>query len=269
MAYNEKGGTAVSVAIKNLSFSYGSHEVLKDVSFSVKDGEILSVLGCNGAGKSTLLRCVLGLMPKYGGSIEINGRDIQGMSPYEMSRQIAYIPQSHYHAFNFSVLNMVLMGTSSQVSAFSPPKKQQKMIAEDAMERMGIAHLAKKSFSNISGGERQLTLIARALAQDVRLLVMDEPTANLDYGNQLRVMEQAKSLAGEGYTIIQSSHHPEQAYLFSDHIIALKNGAVLGDGLPAKIISKELMQDLYNADVKVHSLYNDRMRVLIPMQIIK
>ena len=259
----------MSIEVKNLSFSYSTQAVLKNVTFSVNDGELLSILGCNGAGKSTLLRCILGLLSEYEGTIELNDRNIRGMSPSEMAKQIAYIPQSHYQAFNFSVYNMVLMGTSSQVSAISSPGKNQKMRAEDAMERMGISHLGKKSFSNISGGERQLTLIARALAQDAKLLVMDEPTANLDYGNQLRVMEQAKSLAGEGYTVIQSTHNPEQAYLFSDHILALKNGEIVGDGSPADIITEKLMRALYNADTEVQSMYNDKVRVFIPKLVIK
>lgn len=259
----------MSIEVKNLRFSYSTQAVLKNVTFSVNDGELLSILGCNGAGKSTLLRCILGLLSEYEGTIELNDRNIRGMSPSEMAKQIAYIPQSHYQAFNFSVYNMVLMGTSSQVSAISSPGKNQKMRAEDAMERMGISHLGKKSFSNISGGERQLTLIARALAQDAKLLVMDEPTANLDYGNQLRVMEQAKSLAGEGYTVIQSTHNPEQAYLFSDHILALKNGEIVGDGSPADIITEKLMRALYNADTEVQSMYNDKVRVFIPKLVIK
>ena len=259
----------MSIEVKNLRFSYSTQAVLKNVTFSVNDGELLSILGCNGAGKSTLLRCILGLLSEYEGTIELNDRNIRGMSPSEMAKQIAYIPQSHYQAFNFSVYNMVLMGTSSQVSAISSPGKNQKMRAEDAMERMGISHLGKKSFSNISGGERQLTLIARALAQNAKLLVMDEPTANLDYGNQLRVMEQAKSLAGEGYTVIQSTHNPEQAYLFSDHILALKNGEIVGDGSPADIITEKLMRALYNADTEVQSMYNDKVRVFIPKLVIK
>ncbi len=258
----------MSIAVKNLSFSYDTHTVLRNVSFDAEDGELMSILGCNGAGKSTLLRCMLGLFSTYGGSIEVNGKNVREISSAELARQIAYIPQLHYPAFNYSVFNMVLMGTSSQLSAITRPGTIQKRRAKDALERMGIAHLSKKSFSRISGGERQLTLIARALAQNTKLLVMDEPTANLDYGNQLRVMEQAKSLVKDGYTVIQSTHNPEQAYLFSDHILALKNGTVVGNGLPAEIITAELMQELYTADVEVQSLCNDRVRVFVPKQAI-
>lgn len=258
----------MSIAVKNLCFSYDSNQVLKDVSFTAENGELLSVLGCNGAGKSTLLRCILGLFSAYEGSIEVNGKNIRSMSAAEMARQIAYIPQSHYQAFNYSVFNMVLMGTSSQVSAITQPGSLQKKRAEDALARMGISHLSKKSFAYISGGERQLTLIARALAQNAKLLVLDEPTANLDYGNQLRVMEQAKSLIKDGYTVIQTTHNPEQAFLYSDHVLALKNGEVVGNGTPAEIITAELMQKLYNADIEVKSLYNDKVRVFIPKQVI-
>lgn len=258
----------MSIAVKNLSFSYDANQVLKDVSFTAENGELLSILGCNGAGKSTLLRCMLGLFSAYEGSIEVNDKNIRSMSAAEMARQIAYIPQSHYQAFNYSVFNMVLMGTSSQVSAITQPGSLQKKRAEDALERMGISHLSKKSFAYISGGERQLTLIARALAQNAKLLVLDEPTANLDYGNQLRVMEQAKSLIKDGYTIIQTTHNPEQAFLYSDHVLALKNGEVVGNGTPAEIITAEMMQELYNVNIEVQSLYNDKVRVFIPKQLI-
>jgi len=258
----------MSIAVKNLSFSYDANQVLKNVSFTAENGELLSILGCNGAGKSTLLRCMLGLFSAYEGSIEVNGKNIRSISAAEMARQIAYIPQSHYQAFNYSVFNMVLMGTSSQVSAITQPGNLQKKRTEDALERMGISHLSKKSFAYISGGERQLTLIARALAQNAKLLVLDEPTASLDYGNQLRVMEQAKSLIKDGYTVIQTTHNPEQAFLYSDHVLALKNGEVVGNGTPAEIITAELMQKLYNVNIEVHSLYDDKVRVFIPKQVI-
>ena len=256
------------LAVKDLCFSYDANPVLKNVSFQADEGAFVSIIGSNGAGKSTLLRCILGLLSSYTGQIELGGKNTRGMPAADMARQIAYIPQSHYQAFNFTVFNMVLMGTSSQVSAISTPQNAQKMKAADALARMGISHLAKKSFTNISGGERQLTLIARALAQNAKLLVMDEPTANLDYGNQLRVMAQAKSLVREGYTVLQTTHNPEHAYLFSDQVLALQDGAVVGNGPPAEIITAKLLRTLYNVDIQVQSLCDDKVRVFIPTQFI-
>lgn len=254
----------MSIKISNLCFSYAKQPVLKDVSIDVKYGELMSILGPNGVGKSTLFKCILGLLKNYTGLIKVDGTDIRNLSAGKMAKLISYIPQSNYPSFNYSVFDMVLMGTTSQVSAiFSPGKKQRDQVL-CSLHRLGITHLASKSYAQISGGERQLTLIARALVQDARVLILDEPTSSLDYGNQLLVMAQIKSLAADGYTVVQSTHNPEQAFLFSDHILALKDGSVLADGPPAKIVTPELMRSLYGTEIEVHSIHNDRIRVCVP-----
>ena len=134
---------------------------------------------------------------------------------------------------------------------------------------MGIDHLKDNCFHKLSGGEQQLVLIARALAQDAPILMLDEPTANLDFGNQLLVLQQVQKLAREGYTVIQTTHHPEQCYLYSDRILALKDGRVVADGKPAQVLTGEMMKTLYNADVHVVSLYEDTARVCIPAEFAK
>jgi len=254
----------MSFEVKDLCFSYGSQAVLNQLSFTVQSGEFLSILGRNGAGKSTLLRCMLGLNPKYTGTIMMDGKDIKTLSNSQLARHIAYIPQAHYQAFSYSVFTMVLMGTSSQVSALSSPGSAQKKRAEDALARVGIARLAKKSFAHISGGERQLVLIARALAQDAKTLILDEPTAHLDYGNQLRVMQQLRSLVDDGYTVISSTHSPEHAFLFSHHVLVLKDGTAWVFGLPSDTITSGLIKELYDADVEENNLHDGRVRVFVP-----
>lgn len=255
--------------IENLHFSYGNHEVLKGVSFGVEDRGFVSLLGPNGAGKSTLFRCMLGLLEPSAGSVHICGRDIRNMPPAELSHRVAYIPQSHTPVFNFSVFDMVLMGTTAQMPRFAAPGKKQKELAEAAMERMGISHLKNRGCSNISGGERQLALIARAIAQQAKILVMDEPSASLDYGNKLRVMETVKSLTQDDYTIIQSTHDPDQAYLYSDQILALYDGKVLACGTPRDTVSSELISALYGVDVEVCSMHGDDVRVCVPAHLAK
>jgi len=254
----------MSFEVTNLCFSYGCQEVLNDLSFTAQSGEFLSILGPNGAGKSTLLRCMLGLNSRYTGTITMDGKDIKTLSHSRLARQIAYIPQAHYQAFSYSVFTMVLMGTSSQVSAISSPGSAQRKCVDNALERMGIPHLAEKSFARISGGERQLVLIARALAQDAKTLILDEPTANLDYGNQLRVMEQSRSLVDDGYTIISSTHNPEQAFLFSDHVLVLKDGTAWAFGSPNDTITSGMIKELYNADVEEKNLHDGKVRVFVP-----
>lgn len=255
--------------VENLCFSYGSHEVLKGVSFNAKLGEFISVLGPNGVGKSTLFRCMLGLLNPTGGSVSIGGRDIQTMTAAELSKCVAYIPQSHNPVFNFSVFDMVLMGTTAQLGRFASPGKAQEHLADAALERMGISHLRDRGCGHISGGERQLVLIARAIAQQAKILVMDEPSANLDFGNKMRVMKTVKSLTDDGYTIIQSTHDPDQAYLYSDKILALFGGKVCAWGTPQDTISNSLVSTLYGVDVEVCSMRDDQIRVCVPADIHK
>ncbi len=258
----------MSIVVSDLSFSYGSHEVLKNVSFRAEAGQLLSVLGPNGVGKSTLFQCMLKLLSGYSGRITMDGTDIRTLDAGAMAKKIAYIPQAHAPVFDFSVFDVVLMGTSAQVSDVCIPGKTQVRLAERSMERVGISHLKQRGYLQISGGERQLVLIARALAQDAKVLVMDEPTSSLDYGNQIRVLSQIKKLAGEGYTVVLSTHNPDQAFLFADRVLALSDGRVLLQGRPNDVISDELMKRLYNIDVEVHSLYMDRVRVCVPKSMI-
>jgi len=259
----------VRMKIEDLHFSYGSHQVLKGVSFGVEDSGFISLLGPNGAGKSTLFRCMLGLLEPSGGSVHICGRNIRAMPAAELAHRVAYIPQSHSPVFNFSVFDVVLMGTTSQLSRFASPGKKQEQLAEAAMERIGIAHLKNRGCGNISGGERQLALIARAIAQQAKILVMDEPSASLDYGNKLRVMETVKGLTREGYTVIQSTHDPDQAYLYSDKIIALFDGKIIASGTPRETISSGLISTLYGVDVEVCSMHRDDVRVCVPAHLTK
>jgi iron complex transport system ATP-binding protein len=254
----------LSIQVNNLSFSYGDNLVLKDVSFTANDGELMAVLGPNGVGKSTLFRCMLGLLREYRGETLIDGESTRNMSARELARRVAYIPQSHYPAFNYSVFDMILMGTIAQVSGVSSPGKRQIDLVNRAMDRLKISHLRNRGYTQISGGERQLTLIARALAQEAKVLIMDEPTSNLDYGNQLRVMAEIKSLAEEGYTIIESSHSPDQAFMYADRILAILDGQVLALGSPRETINRELIRKLYGVDVEIHSFRNDSVRICVP-----
>ena len=254
----------MSVEVKNLSFSYGDRSVLHDISFTVKEGEFLSILGPNGVGKSTLFRCILGLLSGYTGQVLVDGVDTRSFSVREAAKHIAYIPQSSHPIFNYSVSDIVLMGRTSGLSTFRSPRKADTDICHWAMEKVGITRLQDRCFHRLSGGEQQLVLIARALVQKAPILMLDEPTANLDFGNQLLVLEQAQNLAREGYTVIQTTHHPEQSYMFSDRILAIQNGRVLSEGRPADVLTPEVMRKLYGVDVEIVSLYNDHARICVP-----
>jgi len=259
----------MSIEVRNLSFSYGDRAVLHDISFSVGRGEFLSILGPNGAGKSTLFRCVLGLLSGYTGQVLVDGVDTKTFSVREAARHIAYIPQSSRPVFHFSVFDIVLMGTTSGMNPLRSPSKKDSDRCRWALEKVGISHLSARCYHRLSGGEQQLVLLARALVQNAPILMLDEPTANLDFGNQLLVLRQARSLAQEGYTVIQTTHHPEQSYLFSDRILAIQNGQVLTEGSPQAVLTEPTINALYHVDVEVLSLYADQARVCIPRQVIQ
>lgn len=250
--------------VKDLTYSYRNIKVLDKVSFAVEDSELLCILGPNGAGKSTMFKCILQLLKGYKGEILLDNKKLKEYKIQELARIVAYIPQSHNPVFSYSVTEMVLMGTASQNSPLSKPTKSQINIVEESLEKIGISYLKDRSFVNLSGGERQLVLIARALAQKAKILVMDEPTSDLDYGNQIRVLNTVKELTKEGYTIIQSTHNPDQAFLYADKVLALYNHKVLSFGTPKYIINSGLIKKLYNVDVELNSLYDDKIRICIP-----
>ena len=256
----------MSIRIENLSFSYGDKEVLNNISLEIKEGMLTSIIGPNGVGKSTLFKCLLGINKKYSGNVYINGQDIRQLGYDKLSRLIAYIPQANYTAFNYSVLDMVLMGMTAQIAFGGSPKKKHIDFAKECMEKVGILHLSHRNYGNLSGGEQQLVLVARALAQNTKTLIMDEPTSNMDYGNQIKVLRRVKELTKLGYTILQSTHNPDQAFIFSEEVIAIKSGRVLEFGEPNKVITEELITNLYNIDVTIESLQNDKIRVCIPKE---
>ena len=254
----------MKLEVSNLSFSYGDKVILKDIHFCVSSGCFCSLLGSNGVGKTTLMKCLLGIYRDYGGCITIDGEDLRFDKPKDLARKMAYIPQSHAPAFHYSVLDMTLMGTTSAMTAFANPKEREVSVAREALRQLQIGHLEQRDFMKISGGEQQLVLIARALAQEARVLIMDEPTANLDYGNQIRVLEQMKRLTKSGYTVFQSTHQPEQAYLYGDQILAIKDGKVYGNGPPKQIMNEQLVQDLYGVETKEFRFMEDQIRVYVP-----
>ena len=241
----------MSIEIRNLSFAYSLREVLREVSLVAEQGQLLAVLGPNGVGKTTLFRCILGLQTHYTGTILIDGVDARTFSARELAHRVAYIPQTHGMAFGYSVQDMVLMGTTHSVSTMSIPKQKELDLANAALEKLGISSLTHANFAKLSGGEQQMVLIARALAQNTKILLMDEPTASLDYGNQSLVLRQVRALADNGYTILLSTHNPQHALWYADSVLALFNGTVAAFGPSCKVVNAALIRMLYGVDAKL------------------
>ncbi|MGD9559340.1 MAG: ABC transporter ATP-binding protein [Oscillospiraceae bacterium] len=255
----------MSIEVKNLSFAYDTRPILKDISFTAPGGQLLAVLGPNGAGKSTLFKCLLGLLSGYTGQTLLDGVPMHTLSPAALARTIAYVPQSHYPSFNYSVFDMVLMGTTAQVSSISTPGEEQVRRSMAALEKLGIEHLKDRGYMHLSGGEQQLVLLARAMAQQAKLLIMDEPTSNLDYGNQLRVLQQTKALTRDGYAIVQSTHNPDHAFLFADRVLAIADAQVIAYGPPAEVLTSQLIYQLYGVHVEVEQRGPGQRNICIPM----
>ncbi|NLN60564.1 MAG: ABC transporter ATP-binding protein [Deltaproteobacteria bacterium] len=251
------------IEARDVTFAYDSRPVLRDVSLTVRRGEVISLLGPNGSGKSTLLKVLLGLLRPARGSVRLKGTEIGRIDPRAVARQIAYVPQSHRGAFSYKVIDVVLMGRLPHKPFFFSYSGKDRDIAHEKMARLSIAHLAERPYTELSGGERQLTLIARAMTQGAEIFVLDEPATGLDYGNQLRLLEEIIKLAREGYTFIKSTHSPEHAFWLGDRSVMMKDGAVIGDGRTASVVTNESLFALYQARVSVVRI-NGSFRVCVP-----
>ena len=205
----------VILSVKDLSFSYGSHKALDSVRFEMRRGEILCVMGPNGSGKSTLIDCVMGIHRPERGTILLDGKDVLAYSRQEIAQHAAYVPQNHSVAFPYTVRETVMMGRTAYLPAFGSPRAEDEALAEEAMRRIGISQLADRPYGSISGGELRLVLLARALCQQTPLVLMDEPTAHLDYRNELRFLETICELSKtDGISVLIATHAPDQAFFF-------------------------------------------------------
>ena len=236
---------------KHLDFGYHDHRVGSDVSLALEAGEVLCLLGPNGSGKTTLFKTLLGLLPSQGGEVLIDEVDLRARARDEVARLVSYVPQAHAAFFPFTVEEVVLMGRTAHLGLFSSPSRRDREAAQAAIARMRLAHLAGAVYTRISGGERQLTLIARALAQEARVVVMDEPTANLDFGNQVRVLQHIQSLAQSGIGVLLSTHDPDQAFLCARRVAMLHQGRLAHMGTPDEVITAESLKQIYGVDVVV------------------
>ena len=242
------------LGVKDLAFGFPGRTVGSDVSFTLGAGEVMCVLGPNGGGKTTLFRTLLGLLTPHGGGITLEEKDLQSFSRAEIARRVGYVPQGHSAYFAYTVREFVLMGRTAHLGAFASPAKKDALVADRAMQSLGIADLADKPVTEISGGERQLALVARALAQEPRLLVLDEPTASLDFGNQVRVLEKISALASSGIAVLFSSHDPDHAFLCAQRALLLAEGRVLEIGAPRDVIRPDTLERMYRVSVQVMPL---------------
>lgn len=243
---------------RGVSFGFPGRTVGRNVSLALGAGEVMCVLGPNGGGKTTLFRTLLGLLPAHGGKILFDGAALESLSRGEVARLAGYVPQGHTAYFAYTLRQFVLMGRTARIGAFAVPGPADRRLADDALDSLGIAGLAERPINEVSGGERQLALVARALTQQPKLLVMDEPTASLDFGNQVRVLERILALAASGIAILFSSHDPDHAFLGAQRTLLLAEGHVLESGAPRDVVRAETLQRLYGVPVEVVAVAGGR-----------
>lgn len=252
-AFSLSGGAAAGVAplqVRRLAIGYPGHRVGRDISLDLHKGEVLCLLGPNGSGKSTLFRTLMGLLPMRSGQVLLHGRPLSDWSRGGLARRMAYVPQAQADAFPFTVEDVVLMGRLSHLGVWSSPGRADRQHALQCLIDMGVASLRRRAYTDISGGERQLVLIARALAQEADIIIMDEPTASLDFGNQIRVLEYVRSLRERGLAILLCTHQPEHALSVADRVALFRRGRIHDVGPPRPVVTLQRLAWLYDLDVE-------------------
>jgi len=240
----------VNIEGRDLTIGYPDRTVGSGLDVALSTGEVLALLGPNGGGKTTLLKTLLGLLKPKAGEVRLGGKPLDNYSIRERARVVAYVPQVHISTFAFTVETVVLMGRTAHGSLFSRPSGQDRAVAQAALARFGIAALASRPYTMISGGERQLVLLARALAQEPQFIVLDEPTASLDFGNQGKVMREIRALAKSGHGVLFTTHDPNHALRAADRAYLLREGTRIADGPVATVLSREQLEALYRATVE-------------------
>ena len=242
----------MKLEVNNLSFKYLNSRVIFDqVNFELEKGQILSVLGPNGAGKSTLLNCIGNLMTPQKGIIRLNGEAVDKMPPKKVAQRIGYVPQIHIPTYEYTVREFVVMGRTPYLGKMRSPGDADYEQVERALDMVGIKHLIEKPYTQISGGERQLVTIARAIVQEPDFILLDEPTAHLDFGNQIKTMRLVKKLAENGFGIIMTTHNPDQVFYTGGFVALLDRQGKLHCGVPEDILTEPALTQLYQERVCV------------------
>ncbi|HON81499.1 MAG TPA: ABC transporter ATP-binding protein [Methanoregulaceae archaeon] len=240
--------------VSGLHFCYGSVPVLRDISFGVEQGTLCGLFGPNGSGKTTLFKCCLKFLKTQKGSVRLNGKDIRTLKYEDTAKLVSYVPQEHKPPFPYLVREVVLMGRTPHLGGFFGISRRDRMIARDAIETIGITELADRPYNQLSGGQRQMVLMARAIAQETPMMFLDEPTSALDYSNQVKIWKIMRMIADEGTTILACSHDPNHVAWFCDKVVVMNENSITAEGLPSTVITEEVLGKIYTEDCTVRTV---------------
>ena len=244
----------MTLAARDLAYGFPRRVVGRGVDIELAAGEVVCLLGPNGCGKTTLIRTLLGLLPPLAGEVTLEGRPLAQWPARSRASRLAYVPQAAESYFDFSVRETVEMGRTAHRGVFARPAPRDLGVTSRALERLNLAALAERPIHRLSGGERQLALIARALATEATHLLMDEPTANLDFGNQALILEELARLREAGAGVLFSTHHPDHALAIADRVVMVRAGAIMAAGTAAAVVNSENLTALYGRTVEVAEL---------------
>ncbi len=250
--------SAPLLALHGASFAYDARPVFEAVDLELQPGQIVTVLGTNGSGKSTLLRCLGGALRLTRGSALLDGTDLQQLDGAGRARSIGILFQDHSPSLPFSVREIVQLGRTPHLSWIGTERRDDGRIVSAAMEEAGVAHLADRAYTALSGGERHLVLLARTLAQQPRVILMDEPTAHLDLHNQVRCLETIRTLASRGVAIVVTTHDPNHAFVLGDRALLMKAGAPVITGPVADVVNAQSLRATYGIDIAIHEVPRHR-----------
>lgn len=239
--------------LKNATLGYRKQIILEKVSFTLETEQVTCIIGRNGAGKTTLFKSMLDILPLIRGEMLLDGESIKKWNKAKYARKVAYVPQIHSVPFPFTAFEVVLLGRTAHLPGFVSPGRKDRLIAEECMERLKISSLRNRIFTQLSGGEQQMVIVARALAQQPSFLIMDEPTSSLDFGNQIKLIKQICALQDHSLGILMATHSPDQAFILNADVAVVHKGGIWKRGHCNDIITPDILKEVYRTSISVCS----------------